>query len=180
MAGVTFTTQNIRRYTSFDGYMVQLITDVKNAPYIEDFLAKQVNGELEVVIRKPDKKRSLNANAYLWVLCDEIAKAIGTDKEDVYKALIRRVGVFDYVLVKAQVADRFTENWNAKGLGWFTQEVLYKEKGVRQFMAYYGSSVYTKEELSRVLDEAVDEARNAGVKTLTKKELDDIKRKWKA
>ena len=175
---ITVRTNRIRRYSVVDGYMVQFIVDDTFAPYIDDFLSKQVNGELEITIKKPTKKRSVNANAYLWTLCDEIAKAVGTDKEDIYKALIRRVGVFDYVIVKSQVADRFRRNWESKGVGWFCEDVFFPDKDKRQLIAYYGTSVYDTDQMSRVIDEAVEEARSNGVKTLTRKELNEIKEKW--
>ena len=179
MSGITFLTHKIKRYTGVDGYLVQFIVPIECAPQIDDYMAKHVNGELSVTIEKPKKRRTITANNYLWVLCDEIAKQVGTDKESIYKAIIRRVGVFDYVLVKAQAADRFRENWNEKGLGWFTEEVFYPDRDKRQFTVYYGTSTYDQEQMARVIDEAVDEARNIGVKTLTKQELKELKEKWK-
>lgn len=176
---VSFQTHQTRRYTGVNGYVVQFIVDPKDAPQIDEFLAKHVDGELVVTVDKPKKKRTITANNYLWVLCDEIAREVGTDKEDIYKALIRRVGVFDYVLVKAQVAERFVANWSDKGLGWFTQEVFHPDRDKRQFMVYYGSSTYDHDQMARLIDEAVDEARNIGVKTLTKQELRELKDKWK-
>lgn len=178
MTEVAVRTRKIKRYAGVEGYVVQFIAPPENAPQIDDFLSKHVDGEIEVVIRKPKKNRSLNANAYLWTLCDEIAKAVGTDKESVYKALIRRVGVFDYVLVKDQVAERFRRNWEERGVGWFTEERFVRQEGVRQFVVYYGTSVYTTEQMARIIDEAVDESRNVGVKTLTKEELKELKERW--
>ena len=176
---VSFTTHKTGLLTGVDGYTVQFAVDAENARQIADFLAKHVNGELIVTVERPKKKRTITANNYLWALCDQIGKAIGTDRETVYKALIRRVGVFDYVLVKEQVAERFRDNWAAKGTGWFCEEIMYPERGKRQFVCFYGSSVYDTEQMARLLDEAVDEARNVNVKTLTKAELKELKDKWK-
>jgi len=179
---VSFTTTKIDRFTAVNGYMVQITADFENAPQIDDFLAKHVNGigTIEVTMKRPTSKRSLNANGYLWVLCDEIARAIQTDKETVYRALIRRVGVFDYVLVKDQAAQRFRRNWEAKGLGWFTEEVvnLGQAKNTRQLLAYYGSSVYTKEEMARVISEAEEEARAIGVSTRKRNEVKEMIEAW--
>ena len=177
---VEFTTQKIDRFAAVNGLMIQIAADVENAPQIDDFLAKHVNGvgTITVVLKKPNKKRTLTANNYLWVLCDDIAKAIETDKEAVYKALIRRVGVFDFVLVHEHAADRFVKNWNDKGIGWFTQEIPYQEPGVKQFQVYYGTSVYDREQLARVIDEAIQEARDIGLGTKTKEEVKELIEAW--
>lgn len=177
---IEFTTTKIDRYAGANGYMIQIAADEENARQIDDFLRKHVNGvgTIEVILKKPSKKRTLTANAYLWVLCDDIAKTVGTDKEAVYKTLIRRVGVFDYVLVKSQAADRFVRNWENKGLGWFADEVLYKESGIRQFMVYYGTSVYDREQMARVIDEAIQEARDIGLGVKTKKEVKELIEAW--
>ena len=41
--------------------------------------------ELTVQVKEYKQKRSLSQNAYMWVLLDEIGKAINRSKEDVYK-----------------------------------------------------------------------------------------------
>lgn len=178
---VTFTTKKINRYNAVDGYMVQVFVDGEKAPQIDEMLAKHANGvgELEVTIAKKAKKRTLTANNYLWVLCEEIAKAVGSDKESIYQSLIRRVGVFDYVLVKDGAKERFLRNWTENGLGWFAEELPYKEKGITQYQVYYGSSVYTVDEMARVIDEAVMEADNLGIPTKTKEEVKEILENWK-
>ena len=175
---LNFQTNKVKRFLSDEGVVLQLHAPLEKTASIDAFLARHVNGTLDVTIKKPSKKRTITANNYLWHLCDEIAKAVETDKNAVYRALIRRVGVFDYVLVKAQAADRFRANWDAHGLGWFTEEVLYKEPGARQFMAYYGTSVYTRDEISRVIDEAEQESRQLGLDTMTKKEKEALLESW--
>ena len=39
----------------------------------------------EFDIRRVGKKRSLDANSYMWVLCGKIADAVGITKEEVYR-----------------------------------------------------------------------------------------------
>lgn len=175
---IKFETTKVKRFLSDEGVVLQLFAPLEKTSAIDDFLAKQVNGILQVTIEKPSKKRTLTANNYLWRLCDDIAKALTTDKTAVYRALIRRVGVFDYVLVKSQAAERFRANWENKGLGWFTEEVLYKDRDARQFMAYYGTSVYTREQIARVIDEAEDECRSIGLDTLSSKEKKELLEAW--
>ena len=50
--------------------------------------------EIDVEIKEHKEKRSLNANAYCWVLIQQIADEIRSTKEDVYKKFIREKGIF--------------------------------------------------------------------------------------
>ena len=53
------------------------------------------------------KKRSLDANAYCFVLCDKLAEKLGTTKEIVYQKAIREVGAFDILLLQNQAVESF-------------------------------------------------------------------------
>lgn len=45
-------------------------------------------------------------------------------------------------------------------------------------MVYYGSSVYTKDEMKRLLDGLVMEAKELGIETLSDRELSLLKDNW--
>lgn len=53
--------------------------------------------EYTIKLDKVRKKRSLNANGYMWELCEQIAGKLGITKEDVYRQAIKDVGVFQTV-----------------------------------------------------------------------------------
>lgn len=178
---ISFITKKVRRYfpqDDSDGVILQVLAPPESVGAIEELLAKQVDGELEITIQKPSNRRTLTANNYLWILCDEIASALETDKEAIYKALIRRVGVFSYILVKRQAAKRFRDNWEAKGIGWFADELVYNDPLVAQFAIYYGSSVYTREEISRVIREAEDEAIKLGQNVKNRQVVKELLERW--
>ena len=44
---------------------------------------------LELTLKKARKSRSVNANAYMWVLCQALAEVLGTTKEAVYRTFVR-------------------------------------------------------------------------------------------
>ena len=79
---------------------------------------------LTVEISKQKKKRSLDSNSYLWTLCQKIAEVIQSTKELVYQQLIRDVGQFEIVPIKAEAVERWIEVWNNKGLGWFAEVMI--------------------------------------------------------
>ncbi len=136
--------------------------------------------KLSIDISKYRKKRSLDANGYLWVLCDEIAKVIGSTKEEVYIQAVKEVGVFDYILLIEKAVDKFISNWKCKGLGWYAEKLdNSKIDGCIKVMAFYGSSVYNTEEMARLIDYVVEEAKELGIDTRTPEEIENMKSLWK-
>ena len=49
------------------------------------------DSEITVEIKKARKKRSLDANAYAWVLIDKIAEKTGIRRKEVYRNAIREI-----------------------------------------------------------------------------------------
>lgn len=130
---------------------------------IDEMLSKlDPNIEYIVEIKRKVKRRSLNANAYAWVLCDKIARELSKNayisKNDVYKRVLVESGTFTYLPIKNDAKDRFIEIWQGHGLGWHAEEAgPAKMEGYTIIRAYHGSSVYTVDEMRRLIDALVDE-----------------------
>jgi len=148
---------------------------------ILDELRKKLDKEnLFQLELKSTKKRSLNANAYMWVLCEKIAKEIKNTREDVYKEAIKQVGVYDDLALPEKATERFVENWCEKGLGWFAESFgESKVKGADKVRVYYGSSIYSTGEMSRLVDYIVGEAQNLKIETMTPVEIERMKANWR-
>ena len=136
------------------------------------------DSKLSIEIKKYRKKRSLDANAYCWVLCDKIAKTIGTTKEEIYKDAISNVGTFEPMIVEERAYENFKRIWEKQGLGFLIQEVNRKDKCVKVH-CYYGSSSYNTKEMSILIDYIVQEAKQVGVETMLDKELKSLLEAWK-
>lgn len=134
---------------------------------------------LTAEIKQYRRKRSQDANSYCWVLCQKIAEAIGSTKEQVYQTFIKRVGQFEIVPIKNEAVDRWIDVWKTKGLGWHS-EVLSDSKldGYKKVISYYGSSVYNTREMSVLIDEIVTQCQELGIETMTPDELADLKSRW--
>nr|DAZ31838.1 MAG TPA: NinB protein [Caudoviricetes sp.] len=156
---------------SLDSWYRQELFDTLNAmqgdnkPYI-------------ISIDRQKRKRSLNANAYMWQMCQKIAEKVGATKETVYRKNIREVGSFETVELISAGAARFIRRWQANGLGWIA-EPLSERNGYTTIIAYYGSSSYSTAEMSRLVEAVVEEAKGLGVETMTPLELDRLKAAWK-
>lgn len=134
--------------------------------------------EYEIVVQRKSKARSLNANSYLWVLCEKIAVELSKDKgglftkEEIYRDAIKSVGIFkDWVLNEEQ-ARSFKVAWSMIGVGWLTEDT---DEGVR---AYYGSSQYNTRQMSRLLEYVVQQAKSLDIETMTPDEIALLEAEW--
>lgn len=140
-------------------------------------LEKIMSGDYVLSITKRKKKRSLTANAYCWVLCESIARAVKSSKEDVYRQAIRQVGVGETLTVSLESMDRFISLWSSKGLGWVVDRIS-DDGVVATVIAYYGSSTYDTKEMARLIDWLVDEAESLDIDVMTPAERSLLLDNW--
>jgi seryl-tRNA synthetase len=167
------------QYTESNKAEIVLTTDTARLDISELRQVIEKGKELVADIKQYRKKRSLDSNAYLWQLCQKIAEAIRTTKEEVYKKAIREVGQFEIVPIKDEAVERWLEVWKGKGLGWFA-EVMEDSKlpGYKKVISYYGSSVYDSREMSVLINYIVDECRELGIETLPPEEIRALNEAW--
>lgn len=139
----------------------------------EDFREEfdRLNGKkLNVSIKEYKPKRSSEANRYMWTLCEKIAENQGVTKEEVYRKNVREVGVFTTLTLAATAYDKFSEEWQRRGLGWFIDLIDTNGPYVDIF-AYYGSSTYDTKQMSRLIKSIIEDAQALGIPTETPSEL---------
>ena len=151
-----------------------------NIKELEDMVNKK-DVKYQIEIKPYREKRSNDANAYMWVLCDKIADVIGNGmtKEEVYREAVRKVGVFDMVPIKKEAVPRFIKSWCRNGMGWVCDNTgRSKLDGYENIVAYYGSSTYNTKEMSRLIDYIVEEAKDYGVETLPPEKIKSLEESW--
>ena len=124
------------------------------------------------------REKSVNANSYLWVICDKIAKAIGATKEDVYRKAVRESGTWIDGYWKKEDYKELDRSWSGNGIGWFTEAIQAYTNGLICVRCYKGSSVYSGEEMSRLIDYVVSEAKELGIETMTPDQIAEMKSLW--
>lgn len=138
------------------------------------------DGEVAVEIKKYRKRRSLDANAYAWVLIDRLAEKLRMTKTDVYRELIRNIGgVSQTVCVQDKAVQDLISGWSHNGLGWFAETMPSKLAGCTNVVLYYGSSSYDSSQMSALLDLLIDDCKAQGIETTTPEELAKYKEEWK-
>lgn len=134
-------------------------------------------------IKEYRPKRSLDSNAYCWVLCDKIAKELSkegtiTTKEIVYKDAITQIGSFEPMIIEEKAFENFERIWSKQGLGFIVQEVSRKDKCIR-VNCYYGSSTYNTKEMSLLINLLVELAESLNIETKSENEINSLLEKWK-
>lgn len=134
--------------------------------------------KLSIEIKKYRNKRSLDANAYMWVLISKLEEKLNVSKDIIYKDAIRNIGVYEVIPVKNEAVDRFIEAWTKNGLGWVCETTKSKLEGYTNILAYYGSSTYNTAEMSRLIDLIVQECKQLNIETMSQSELDSLIESW--
>lgn len=154
---------------------ISLLLDTNEISVVEEL--KNEN-KLNVELKKYKKKRSLDANAYMWVLVSKIQEKLNIPKEDIYIDAIKNIGVYEVIPVKDEAVERFIEAWKHNGLGWVCETTKSKLEGFTNVIAYYGSSTYNTKEMSRLVDLIVQECKQLNIETMTPEQLSVLKEEW--
>lgn len=127
--------------------------------------------------------RSLDANAYAWVLLGKLAAATGIPREAVYREIIRELGDnCEALYIASDDLSAFETHWASKGLGWFTERTGTSLRAgnamLEGIVAYYGSSAFDSAQMSRFIDLIVQECRMADIETRPKEEVMSMLERW--
>lgn len=134
---------------------------------------------VDVTIKPHRNKRSLDANAYAWVLIDKIAEAMRITKEEVYRNAILHIGgVSKTVCTLAEAADKLCEIWAGNGLGWQFAQFPSKIPGCVNITLYYGSSSYDTKQMSSLIEQLISDCHALGIETKSKEELESLLSQW--
>lgn len=135
--------------------------------------------DLDVTIKKHRERRSLDANAYCWVLIDRLAEKMNESKETIYRNAIRDIGgVSEIVCVKEKAFPKLKEGWQKNGIGWQVEQMPSKIDGCVNAILYYGSSTYDKKQMGDLIDRIVQDCKEIGIPTETPEQIEKMKSLW--
>ena len=133
---------------------------------------------LELEIKRPREKRSLDANAYCWVLIGKLAEKMGLSSLEIYRDAIRELHIYKDVALEPEAAATMRHIWQAHGLGWQTEQIDYAPNGMVLVRFWYGSSSYNTRQMSRLIDNLVQDCKAVGIETMTPQELEALIGRW--
>lgn len=134
---------------------------------------------LTIKVGKFRKRRSLDANAYAWVLISKLAEKLNIPKTEIYRTAIREIGGnSDTVCVQDKAVQSLCDGWQRNGIGWMTETFKSKIDGCTNVTLYYGSSTYDTNQMSRLINNIVEECRLQGIETRSQEELESLLNAW--
>lgn len=138
------------------------------------------NKTYAVEVKQHKKQRSLDANAYCWVLIDKLSEKLNVSKTEIYRQAIKEIGGnSETVCVPTKAVNKVCEGWKHSGLGWQVETLESKLKGCTNVVLYYGSSSYDTKQMSMLIDNIVQDCKALGIETMTPRELQALKDGWK-
>ena len=143
---------------------------------------KHKDRRYDLEVREHRKKRSLDANAYAWVLIHKLAAVERITPEEVYLLNIPKVGNnYTPVCLRECDVQRFIKSWESNGLGWPVKDLGPSQvPGCRNLMAYHGSSTYDTQQMSALIDNLVQDCKAMDIETLPPEKLALLMEAWNA
>lgn len=130
------------------------------------------------------ERRSVDANAYMWVLLDKLANKLSNDgvvytSETLYKHAIHMTGRPTYLPIRKDAVEAFKRQWRMDRVGRIA-EVMGESKipGYVVVAAYQGSSEYDSKEMSRLIGFIVEECKEQGIETQSPEYIKRLLTEW--
>ena len=143
-------------------------------------IEKYSDKDLSVEFKKYSEKRSLDANAYYWVLVSKLAKTLEVSNNYIHNDMLRKYGQIElidgkpmYLVLKAteeaETAVDEAETYHLKP----TAQVKAGKDGelYRTYMMLKGSHEYDTQAMSRLIKGLANECTSLGIEVLTPEEL---------
>lgn len=147
----------------------------RDSAEIDDLIKRE---KVSIEIKPYHKSRSLNANAYAWVLIDKLAEKLNLSPEKVYRETIRNIGgVCEIVNCNRNAVERLKSTWESHGIGWQVDTVDMGGDWIICFL-YYGSSVYDTAQMTRLIDTLVQECKEQDIDVMSEEERSLLLEQW--
>lgn len=149
-----------------DGNALNITAKIFDSDSVLDKVAGLAGKEISISISKPREKRSLDSNDYFWCLARGLAEAIhgnATEKtlHAVYMQLLKSYGQCIVVTVASKC--------DITKLGWkyyeHFKDGLIAGKPFTAYKVFIGSSQYTQEQMSKLIEGTKQECKQYGVTT---------------
>lgn len=170
------------------GGLKDILQDVKNGGFIVSFHVQAVpsgvetlreDTDLSITVTKWREQRSLSANAYYWVLVGKISDVAKMSNAAVHNMLLRRYGVPE--TIDGELVTTFIPDTDEASQDILNKEIYhlkptsYTKQGkngtFRAYIILKGSSDFDTKEMSRLIDGAIDEAKDLGIDTISTEEV---------
>lgn len=136
---------------------------------------------LDIEVKKHREKRSLNANNYFWKLLRELCELQELDPIEEYKNRVRTLGIFRSMRIEPEHIPAVKKSWENYGIAWWVEIADTEYIGDIEFKIlhlYYGSSSFNSKQMSRLIDDLVQDCQAVGIATKTQEEIESLIKEW--
>ena len=135
--------------------------------------------EVVVEVKRYSPRRSLDANGFYWLLCGKLAEKTGVGTAEIYRNHVRNIGGnYEVYCGKTEAVEKLIKAWEKNGLGWIAETTPSKLEGCTNAILYYGSSTYDSRQMSRLIDQMVQDCKEQGIQTETPAEIARMCEAW--
>ena len=127
------------------------------------------------------KSRSLDANAYFWVLVGKLAAALRVKPDEIYRQYVPDVGDnFELVPIKEEHIEDWDRMWCAGHTGRITDDLgeCRNIPGYHYIRCDFGQSDYDTAQMSRLSDMVVQDCKEQGIETMPPEDLRKLVSQW--
>lgn len=164
------------------GSMNITFTVNERKPILDNLETIKAAEKLKITAVKYRKKRSLDANAYYWVILTKLAEKLETGKSELHNYMLREYGQIEkddegqsiIFSIKSDIDISKRYDIYAKPIG--TGTVNGKE--FIHYVLLKGSHTYDSREMSVLINGLVYEAKLQGIETLPPDELERMVNAW--
>jgi len=167
---------------TFGGKMFLMLElpDYESKQVSQKFVSEKKDRKYVAEIKEHRNKRSQEANAYCWTLINKLAEAVGRNPVDIYREHVREVGKFSQYLMSEEAYESFITAWEKNHIGRFSV-VLGGSKDHDGFIwvaAFLGSSDFDTKEMSRMIENIIQDAKAVGVEHLSPDKIEEMLTAW--
>lgn len=137
------------------------------------------DGFVDIQVEKWSDKRSLQANAYFHVLCNKIAEVTKSSMDDVKKLLVSQYGTLARGSDSKYMAVKVPKNTEIEKVYPYVRHIGTDENGLDMYLFFKHTADLNKDEMNRLIQGTVDEAKALQIETLTPAELERMMDRWK-
>ncbi len=152
------------------GYALATMIPNSQVDELKKLCDKDVDKTIEV--KQYREKRSLDANAYFWKLCGELAKVMDSTDKEIYIQLLIDYGVNKYKVVHESEVNDYLVDY--KHVEVMNLAKVKTDKGVTdgvQIRCTRGSSKYNTKQMSRLIEGTVNECKDQNIEPKSPAEI---------
>lgn len=161
------------------GWILSVEVDADSVPSAKQVVDRFRDGYMNVDVTRYTEKRSLQANAYFHVLCDRIADATKSTLDEVKVMLVQRYGTLERGKDGKYMAAKVPANTDITAIYPYTKHIGQDENGLDMYLFYKRTSTLDKQEMGRLIDGTVEEARALNLETMPPQELERMMNAWR-